>query len=337
MRRKIWPLVLSVALLAGLLMLATSFFLDARSTEVYFEKGKREAAALRCTETEDANFITGWAAPTSRGHFITDIIEYEVAVFFCAEIEVDENRLVKAVNLSPFEMVGKPKISHGVLHNGTRKLLTLTYTIQALRIVPGKEYAFPHIQVEYISGSKGRVYWIRDVSPIYISWIISPDSVVKSMEGNGGIEFQPLKPELASRSTLLSKSWFLIGGSVLLALGLAGVLYPTVLRRRVKTPEPRDPYKTEVLGILQGIESQAETNVRASMHRLHNLTLELLSNPVAREVKEAIQEVGSRAEELAYAKDAPPDAQARAREAIRSIRDIVSKLPRPEDRRVRKT
>jgi hypothetical protein len=240
MRRKIWLFVLSIALLVGLLMLAASFFLDARSTEVYFEKGKREAPALRCTETEDANLITGWAAPTSRGHFITDIIEYEVAVFFCAEIEVDENRLVKAVNLSPFEMVGKPKISHGVLHNGTRKLLTLTYAIQALHIVPGKEYAFPHIQVEYTSGSKGSVYWIRDVSPVYISWIISPDSVAKSMAGEEAIEFQPLKPELASRSALFSKTWFLIGGSILVVLGLARVLYPTVLRLRAKTPEPRD-------------------------------------------------------------------------------------------------
>jgi hypothetical protein len=81
----------------------------------------------------------------------------------------------------------------------------------------------------------------------------------------------------------------------------------------------------------------AETNARASMHRLHNLTCELGSNPDVREVKEAVQEVSSQAEELAYAKDAPPDVEARAREAIRSIRDIVSKLPRLEYQRVRKT
>lgn len=325
MKRKIWAVLLPAVVLAGLFLLAASFFLDLGRTEVYF-KERMEAAVPTCAKDLEASQIVGWAGPVSSGHFITDIVEYEVAVFFCAEIEVEEKRLEKAVNVSPFEMVGKPKISNVVLHNGTRKLLTLTYSIQALRVLPGKEYAFPHIPVEYSSGGKGNVYWIQDVRPIYIAWIISPDSVAKSMGENAKVEFQPLKPELASRSTLFSKTWFLISGSVLVALGLAGVLHPIILRRRAKTPAPHDAYWAEVLGILQGIECLADTNVRSSMHRLYNLTLELSSNTDMREAKEAMYEIGREAQDLAYAKDAPPDAEARAREATRSLRDIVSKL-----------
>lgn len=309
MKKRVWRISLAVMLSIALLAAAVSFIFDK----------ERIAFIEEVDPARLENCIEGYAAPKKFGYFVADLVDYEVVIVHCDNFKINTERLKRAMNVEPFDVVGEPRISRKSFDSKISKVV-LTQTLQAVDVFPGEEYKFGDIPVEYFNEDQGtdHIYWVKNIKPVYVSRVASEDSVRSYYKNPEVLNFRPTKSKiLESESRVFNAALVLIGSLLVLfsTVELVFLLKP----KRVKKIREGFGRFGHVLERIQQIEHEAKNGPRHALHQLYNLIATIADE--FPDLAEKIQGITVSTETKAYSKNEP--ALSDIEQEIRDLRNLL--------------